>query len=146
VDEEQGPENHPELWLRFCDALGLDRDAVRSATLFPETEEALAAMRQVCRDEPAVAGVAALYAYESQQPEVMRTKREGLSGRYGVTSGLEYFTVHESLDVEHRAGEREIVEAHAAGLEDAVMAAARTGCDAANRVLDGVERHRHLIR
>jgi pyrroloquinoline-quinone synthase len=26
TDEEQGADNHPELWLRFCDALGLDRD------------------------------------------------------------------------------------------------------------------------
>jgi pyrroloquinoline-quinone synthase len=61
MDEEQGPENHPELWLRFCDALGLDRDAVKSAELLPETREAIATMRRVCRDEPAAAGLAALY-------------------------------------------------------------------------------------
>jgi pyrroloquinoline-quinone synthase len=27
-DEEHGEENHVELWLRFCDALGLDREEV----------------------------------------------------------------------------------------------------------------------
>jgi pyrroloquinoline-quinone synthase len=41
-DEEMGENNHPELWLRFCDALGLDRAAVQSAELLPETREAIA--------------------------------------------------------------------------------------------------------
>ena len=31
-DEEHGEDNHVELWLRFCDALGLDREQVRSGT------------------------------------------------------------------------------------------------------------------
>ena len=83
IDEERGPENHPELWLRFCDALGLDRDAVRNAVLLPETAGAIASMRTVCREAPAAAGVAALYAYESQQPEVMKVKRDGLRTMYG---------------------------------------------------------------
>src|ERR1041384_4160930 len=56
-DEEMGPDNHPELWLRFCDALGLDREAVKSADLLPETRDAIAAMRTVCRNEPAVVGL-----------------------------------------------------------------------------------------
>jgi pyrroloquinoline-quinone synthase len=140
IDEERGPENHPELWLRFCDALGLDRDAVRSAALLPETVDAIAMMRGVCRDEPAVAGLAALYAYESQQPEVMKTKREGLRDRYGVTTGHDYFTVHETADVFHSAGERRLIETHAAGHEDAMIAAAQTALDATYRVLDGVNR------
>src|SRR5206468_12285534 len=29
IEEERGPENHPELWLRFCAAVGLNRDDVR---------------------------------------------------------------------------------------------------------------------
>jgi pyrroloquinoline-quinone synthase len=143
VDEEQGPENHPELWLRFCDALGLDRDRVRRADLLPETREAIARMRQVCRDEPAIAGIAALYAYESQQPEVMKTKREGLRDMYGVRDGHDYFVVHEARDVEHSAGERALIETHAAGQEDAVLAAAAVACEASNRILDGIERVRH---
>ncbi len=142
VDEEQGSENHPELWLRFCDALGLDRDAVRSADLLPETREAIAAMRRVCRDEPAVAGLTALYAYESQQPEVMKTKREGLRDLYGVTSGHDYFVVHETKDIEHSAEERAMIAQHAAGHEAAVLDAAAIALDATYRLLDGVERVR----
>ena len=140
MDEEHGPDNHPELWLRFCDALGLDRERVTSAELLPETREAIAAMRRVCRDEPAVAAIGALYAYESQQPEVMRVKREGLRDHYGVTAGHDYFAVHEQLDVEHSAGERALIAAHAAGHEAQIEAAAETALDATYRLLDGIDR------
>jgi pyrroloquinoline-quinone synthase len=142
IDEEQGADHHPELWLRFCDALGLDRDAVTSAALLPETRDAIAAMREVCRNTPAVAGLAALYAYESQQPEVMKTKREGLRDLYGVTSGHDYFELHETMDVTHSADERAMIAARAGGNEDAILAAVRTAVDATYTLLDGIERLR----
>jgi len=141
-DEDGGPENHPELWLRFCDALGLDREAVRHAELLAETRRAIDAMRQVSRDASAVAGVAALYAYESQQPEVMTVKREGLRDRYGVLTGHDYFEVHETKDLEHRAAERALIEAHAAGHEAEVARAAGVALEAIYTLLDGVERQR----
>ena len=142
IDEERGAENHPELWLRFCDALGLDREAVRTADLLPETARAIAMMRTVSRDEPAVASLAALYAYESQQPEVMKTKREGLRDKYGVTSGHDYFEVHETADVEHSAGERRMIEEHVAGHEAAALRSVRTSLDATYTILDGINRVR----
>jgi pyrroloquinoline-quinone synthase len=142
ADEELGPDNHPELWLRFCDALGLDRASVKHADLLPETREAIAAMRRLSRQEPAVASLAGLYAYESQQPEVMKTKLEGLRGMYGLTSGCEYFEVHETLDVEHSAAERAMIAKHGAGAERAIDEATRIALDATYRLLDGVERVR----
>ncbi len=145
ADEEQGNDNHPELWLRFCDALGLDRAAVTSAELLPETRDAIASMRGVCREAPAVAALGALYAYESQQPEVMKTKREGLRDLYGITSGHAYFDVHETMDVEHSAAERAMIERHAAGQDEAILAAAASAIDATYRILDGVERVRQNV-
>jgi pyrroloquinoline-quinone synthase len=97
-------------------------------------------MRGVCRAEPAVAGVAALYAYESQQPEVMKTKREGLRDLYGVTSGHDYFEVHETADVQHSADERALVADRGQGQEAAVLAAAKTALDATYTILDGIAR------
>jgi pyrroloquinoline-quinone synthase len=138
IDEERGPENHPELWLRFCDALGLDRDAVKNAALLPETRDAIDAMRRVARESSPAAALAALYAYESQQPEVMKSKREGLRDRYGITAGHEYFEVHEVLDVDHSAGERTMIAAHAAGQDAAILEATRVALDATYRLLDGV--------
>jgi pyrroloquinoline-quinone synthase len=140
IDEERGTDNHPELWLRFCDALGLDRQAVRATPVLPETAQAIATMREVCRNEPAVAGVAALYAYESQQPEVMKTKREGLRDLYGVTSGHDYFEVHETADVEHSADERALIAEHVTGYEASALRGAQTALDATYTILDGIAR------
>jgi len=139
IDEERGPDNHPELWLRFCDALGLDRDQVRQADLLPETRRALELMRGLSRDAAPIATVAALYAYESQQPEVMKTKREGLRDLYGVTTGHDYFVVHEAADVKHSADERDLVARHAAGHDLEVLAAVRTALEATYTILDGVK-------
>src|SRR4051794_20605382 len=36
-DEEHPSRPHPELWMQFAEALGLDRQAVESAELLPET-------------------------------------------------------------------------------------------------------------
>jgi pyrroloquinoline-quinone synthase len=142
IDEERGPDNHPELWLRFCDALGLDRDAVRNVELLPETRDAIAAMRTVSRDMPAAASLAALFAYESQQPEVMKTKREGLRDLYKLADGHEYFAVHEILDVAHSAGEAAMIEKHGAAYTAEIDAAVKTALDATYTLLDGVERVR----
>src|ERR1700680_1630875 len=38
-DEELGAENHRELWLRFAEGVGCNRDEVMSAPLNPETAE-----------------------------------------------------------------------------------------------------------
>ena len=88
--------------------------------------------------EPFAAGLAALYAYESQQPEVMRVKREGLAECYGVTTGHDYFVEHETADVRHSAQEAELVERYADGSEEAVVAGAQVGLDAIYTLLDGV--------
>ena len=142
IDEERGPENHPELWLRFCDALGLDRDAVKNVELLPETAQAIAAMRTVSRDMPAPASLAALFAYESQQPEVMKTKREGLRDLYKLADGHAYFEVHETLDVAHSAGEAAMIEKHGGSCHAEIDAAVKTALEATYTLLDGVERVR----
>ena len=144
IDEERGPENHPELWLRFCDALGLDRDAVLRRELLPETREVIATYRRLCREAVPVAALAAVYAYESQQPEVMATKRAGLTTHYGVTSGHDYFVQHETIDVEHSAAERRLILANAADDDaETICETVRVGLDATYTLLDGVY-HRYV--
>ena len=142
IDEERGPENHPELWLRFCDALGLDRAAVKRVELLPETKQAIESMRTVSRWMPPAASLAALYAYESQQPEVMKTKREGLRDLYKVASGHEYFEVHETLDVAHSAGEAAMIAKHGEPCQAEIETAVKTALDATYTLLDGIERVR----
>ena len=50
-------------------------------------------------------GLASLYTYERQIPEIAETKIQGLKKFYGVKSkeGLEFFEAHKSADVIHRA-------------------------------------------
>jgi len=49
-------------------------------------------------------GLASLYTYERQIPEIAETKIRGLKNHYGIASkeGLEFFEVHKAADVYHR--------------------------------------------
>jgi pyrroloquinoline-quinone synthase len=143
VDEEMGPSNHSELWLRFCDALQLEREAVRCAEALPETRRAIRTFDRICRASPAVAALAAIYAYEVQQPEVMKFKRQGLAALYAISDGHDYFEVHERLDVEHSTREGQQIERLGAGREAEILEAVQSGLDATYVLLDGVERIRH---
>ncbi len=107
MDEEAGSPNHPELWLRFAESLGLDREAVKNGAQRPETRKLIADFRSCCRERGTGAGLAALYAYESQIPAVSEKKIEGLKQYYGFTNPADYayFAVHIEADREHAAVE-----------------------------------------
>jgi pyrroloquinoline-quinone synthase len=128
IEEEQGPNNHPELWLRFCEGLGLKREDVLASTPAPATRaliETFFGLTSRSWQE----GLAALYAYESQVPEVAKTKMEGLSKFYGVTSprSLSFFQAHLTADVYHRQSEEQIFEKHVGvDREEAVLAASKS--------------------
>jgi pyrroloquinoline-quinone synthase len=111
-DEEHGANNHPELWLRFGEALGLERAQITGARLNDATRALVDTYRQAAEKAPIEAGLAALYAYESQLPAVSAAKIEGLRKHYGVESrdGVAFFEVHRTLDVHHAAEERRLLE------------------------------------
>jgi pyrroloquinoline-quinone synthase len=138
-DEEHGEENHAELWLRFAEGLGMDRDGVTGAELHPATRELVKGYRQTANDEPVSAAVAALYAYESQLPEVATVKLAGLD-RYDVPErARSFFKVHATLDIEHSAAERHIIEESPREEHDTAIAAAGRSLDAWWSFLDAVE-------
>lgn len=143
-EEEEGPNNHPELWLRFGEAIGLQREDMTGAEPLPETTALDESFRRITKDSPFIAGIAALYAYESQVPEVAGTKMEGLKRYYGVDSpdGLRFFVVHHSLDVEHSAVTRRMVAryAEAPGDEETAVGAVEEACDSLWGFLDGCYR------
>lgn len=104
IEEERGDENHPELWLRFAEGLGVAREDVKDAELLPSTSESVARLKSLTQSEDYREGLAALYAYESQIPEVAKTKREGLKSFYGIEDerAVSFFRVHESIDLLHQ--------------------------------------------
>lgn len=143
IEEEHGENNHPELWLRFAESLGVAREDVRSVELNPATKELLATFRKITRDGNTIQGLAALYAYESQIPESSRAKIDGLIRHYGITSddGLSFFRVHEEADEIHSRAERE----HLAGLirteqdEEQAIESARTASKVIYDMLTGID-------
>jgi len=140
-DELGNPAPHPELWLDFAEGVGAERATVTAAAAHPAARAIVNTFADLAHESLAT-GVAALYAYESQQPEVSHTKASGLRTFYeaGDAKTLEYFTVHEAADVEHRAGEREALAAClAAGVPAHVIhGAAAKALDAYWGLLDGV--------
>jgi pyrroloquinoline-quinone synthase len=148
VEEEGGPVNHPALWRRFAAALGAAEGDLAIAPRTPEVAAAIGEFRRATREGSVAEGIAALYAYESQIPEISRTKREGLAAFYGIDDpdATRFFTVHEEADVWHRKVERDAlarVTVTEADREKALAAANRC-LDALNRALDGVMRETGL--
>jgi pyrroloquinoline-quinone synthase len=125
---------HVELWDGFVEAVGGDAAAEPTAG----TRECVDAWTA---ETGLVERLGRLYAIESGQPAISRTKREGLISRYGVGdgSGTAYFRVHETRDVEHAAETRAlIVELAGRADEEAIFAAAESAFRANWRLLDCV--------
>ena len=142
IEEERGEENHPELWLRFAEGLGVSREEVRNAQLLPATEDSVARLKALTRSEDYREGLAALYAYESQIPEVARTKREGLKSFYQMDDerAVSFFRVHEGIDVLHQKVEQQILseKCETADQKERAIAAAKESAKALWSFLDGV--------
>lgn len=103
IEEERGPENHPELWLRFCEALGVSRDEAMQSEPSPSTRHLIDTMRGITANGSTHQGLASLYAYESQVPAVAKAKIAGLAANYAISSSrdIAFFAVHETADVLH---------------------------------------------
>ena len=142
IDEERGSDNHPELWLRFAEALGVPRAAVAAAEPLPATRALVDTFTHLTQDQPLSAGLAALYVYESQIPAVAETNIDGLRRFYGITDsdGLRFFNVHREADPYHAQAVAQMVERYTPTHDDQQLAleAARTALAAVWSTLDAV--------
>lgn len=141
TDERSEPAAHPELWLDFAEGLGLQRADVAAAAPVAAARRMIDTLRAHARGDTAGA-LAALYAYESQQPEVSETKQAGLERHYGIAGAraTAYFAVHAAMDREHRQGERAALgRCLDRGADpDGMLRAAEETLDAYWGLLDGV--------
>jgi len=140
-----GRTDHASLWLSFAAGLGVDEKTARAVALNPETLGLISAFRALSHKSYA-AGLAALYAYERQLPDVATTKIEGLERFYGVRDPdtVRFFTVHQAADVEHAEVCRRLLDALPAGEWDEAEDAAKTLADALCDFLTGMHRECRL--
>ncbi|WP_092402310.1 MULTISPECIES: CADD family putative folate metabolism protein [Candidatus Ichthyocystis] len=143
VGEEQGDENHPELWRNFCLSLGMEESDMLDKDTLPGTRNLLDCFHKICRDEPFYNGLAAMYAFESQIPEVAGQKITGLRDFYGLTDpdSYKFFSVHEKADVIHSSEEAEILERIVDSEEklSSVKSACQRAADALLGFLDSID-------
>jgi pyrroloquinoline-quinone synthase len=126
--------DHVALWDEFAAALDAPLDRNPTA----ETRSCTEAWHR----ENALEARAVLYAVESGQPDISRTKLKGLVDHYGFTSGsagTEYFELHAERDHEHAAASKAVLEESAPEDADRLVAAAEAALAGNWRLLDGVE-------
>jgi len=131
-DEEHGESNHAELWLRFAEGIGVDRDDVKSAERNEATQALVDLYSDLSKHASVPAAVAALYAYERQVPQTSVSKIDGLAKHYGVDDKrtTSFFAVHGVLDIEHSGAEREMLGELSQGADETAIE------DATQRTLD----------
>ena len=102
-DEENKDGDHPKLWRHFAFSMGSSKKEIESVKEEKFTTELIENFFKNGRASYAE-GLASLYTYERQIPEIAETKIRGLKNHYGVTSkeGLEFFEVHKEADIYHR--------------------------------------------
>lgn len=112
VDEEGSSPTHPDLWRQFAFALGVNAEELSNHKPHPATQELITCFRENCTSKPLSVGIASLYSYESQIPAICQTKIEGLKKWYGMKDpiGYQYFSVHETADIEHSGVERTLLQ------------------------------------
>ncbi|MBK8204535.1 MAG: CADD family putative folate metabolism protein [Bdellovibrionales bacterium] len=114
LNEEEGilhGTSHPELWLQFAEGLGVRRDEILAENPGPAVQNVISLFFRFSRSS-FEEGLGALYAYESQVPEIAESKLEGLRLRYGIDDEktLSFFEVHRKADIEHRSVILEMLE------------------------------------
>jgi pyrroloquinoline-quinone synthase len=135
IEEERGAENHPELWLRFAEAIGVPRERVLEASTSASSTALVDEFTALAESGHIPSGLAALYAYESQIPAVATAKIDGLKRFYGIIDerGLSFFAVHEKADVCHARAGADLLARHCATDRDRELA-----LDAGSRALDAL--------
>lgn len=139
IEEEQGDENHPELWQRFAEGLGVVRSDLREGAKIKETQELVDGYFDIVKSGFAE-GLGALYAYERQTPEVSKSKIEGLKKHYSINDerSLKFFTAHMEADEWHSEECANLIADLSEEEQEKVMQGSKKGAKLLWSFLDGI--------
>jgi pyrroloquinoline-quinone synthase len=101
---------HVGLWDSFAAACA--RAAGREDAEAPEAPGTAACVASWTAGESLLERLAVLYAIEASQPEISRTKLEGLRAHYPYVEegpATDYFSLHQLRDVEHAEAAAELI-------------------------------------
>ncbi len=128
---------HVGMWDGFMDELDAEHGREPRA-------ETVACREAWTASEDELEGLVTLWAVESAQPAIARTKLDGLVQHYGLAAagpGTEYFSLHAELDQHHAAHSRKLIEERATDADcERLTAAAERALRGNWELLDGVER------
>jgi pyrroloquinoline-quinone synthase len=103
---------HPELWLRFCEGIGLSRERVLSAPLLPSTLVAMDDFLYINREVPFY--ISAAGSSEPPNVELCQRLLPAFRSHYHVDDKhLAYYTLHVTADEDHSRFVGEMVAAFA---------------------------------
>jgi pyrroloquinoline-quinone synthase len=145
VEEESGEENHPELWKRFAEGLGIPREKLNASPTLESTKNLVDGYFELVKSDYAT-GLGALYAYERQTPEVSESKIEGLKKHYGIKDArsLQFFQVHMTADEWHTAEVAGLIGSLNEGDKQKSAQGAEVGAKLLWNFLDGIVESRRM--
>jgi pyrroloquinoline-quinone synthase len=131
LEEEQGEENHPELWMRFAEGIGCERKEVEKGGEHPASVQ-LAKGYFDLTDQGFAEGLGAL--------AVAKAKVEGLKSCYGIhnPSALQFFEVHAEADEWHTEEVAGLIRKLDGEEQKKVRGGALTGASLLWNFLDGM--------
>jgi pyrroloquinoline-quinone synthase len=136
LEEEK---EHIAPWISFANSIGVSENELYENQCSEKTQKAIEEMLRLT-NESFAAGVSTLYTYESQLPEISNKKIKGLVNFYGVQNdrALDYFRIHEKVDIEHAKLWRSLIDAMPASQFPTILDAGSTSLKCQNMILDGV--------
>lgn len=144
LNDEEGVNHgvsHPELWLQFAEGMGADRATVTATAPRAAIQDVMDTFFENAR-RSYHEGLGALYAYESQVPEIAESKIKGLREQYNVHDArtLQFFEVHKVADIHHRTTIKNLLEALPKIEKQEALAAAEAAATALWNFLSDVHR------
>jgi len=136
--------SHPELFIRFAESLGLERDACVHGLPLAETRALIDWFELSSQRRPFVEGAAAIaLAAEGQVPGAFAPFARALEKHYGLSrEAVAFWDVHEEADKEHSdVGDHIVLRlATTEAVQAAVRAAVDRSLGAWWSFFDGIER------